>query len=170
MENMPTPSSRPVPTGVAGPGGHEPSDVRLRVPVVSIIVLTVVMAALMFMLRGLLAMLGEASTATAAGPSGPTLIMPAAEAHPQPPNPRLEVVSDATIKAVRAHEQYEMTHGAWIDRQRGLVRIPIDQAIEQVVAGGHGVPASLPATRPDVIDPHYAPPTTQQPQNPGELQ
>jgi hypothetical protein len=68
-----------------------------------------------------------------------------AQAHPAPPEPRLETTGDAVITAVRARDQKILTTYAWDDDARTLVRIPVDRAIDLVVAAGNGVPTTLPA-------------------------
>jgi hypothetical protein len=44
------------------------------------------------------------------------------------------VLADTTLKAFRAHEN-ELMHGyTWTDKEKGIVRIPIEQSMAMVVA------------------------------------
>ena len=63
----------------------------------------------------------------------------------QPPEPRLQVRPAADLVKVRAQEEAALSSYAWIDAQSGLVRIPIDRAIELVAERG------LPA-RPQAVE------------------
>ncbi|HYV51483.1 MAG TPA: hypothetical protein VE910_06230 [Dongiaceae bacterium] len=56
------------------------------------------------------------------------------------PNPKID--------ELHAHEQQVLHSYGWVDRQKGIVHIPIDQAMELMVReSGHGVPQSAPATQ-----------------------
>lgn len=50
--------------------------------------------------------------------------------------PRLEVNPAGDLAAFRAGEQRALGSYGWIDRAHGVVRIPIDQAMHDVAAGG----------------------------------
>lgn len=54
----------------------------------------------------------------------------------QPPEPRLQVTPATDLKKVRAEEDAALHSYAWIDPQSGLVRIPIDRAIDLLVERG----------------------------------
>lgn len=58
-----------------------------------------------------------------------------------PPEPRLQVVPAADLTSVRVREDSILTTYGWIDRKSGLVRIPIDRAIE--VLAERGLPARV---------------------------
>jgi hypothetical protein len=49
---------------------------------------------------------------------------------PQPPQPRLQIDPKADEQRLRAAEQERLNGFGWIDRDRGIVRIPIDRAME----------------------------------------
>jgi len=55
-----------------------------------------------------------------------------------PPQPRLLVNEPEDLKEVRAGEDQTLSTYGWADQQHTHVRIPIDKAIDQVVA--HGLP------------------------------
>jgi hypothetical protein len=58
---------------------------------------------------------------------------------PPPPEPRLDEVSGAQLRALRAAEDRILNDTAWVDRQSGVARIPIDQAIDLLAE--HPLPA-----------------------------
>jgi hypothetical protein len=62
---------------------------------------------------------------------------PMAAAAPQaPPPPRLQTAPARDLKALRALEDELLHHYGWVDRQAGVVRIPIERAIELVLSEG----------------------------------
>lgn len=54
----------------------------------------------------------------------------------QPPEPRLQVSPAADLAHIRAEEEALLNRYEWIDPKGGLVRIPIDRAMELVAARG----------------------------------
>jgi hypothetical protein len=53
-----------------------------------------------------------------------------------PPPPRLQVSASAELQAFRANEEAKLHSYGWIDRTAGVVRIPIEQAMDAVVSNG----------------------------------
>jgi hypothetical protein len=53
-----------------------------------------------------------------------------------PPEPRLQTSPPADLAAMRAQEDEILTHYAWIDRDAGVVRLPIRRAMELVASEG----------------------------------
>ena len=47
---------------------------------------------------------------------------------PQPPAPRLEIKPRESLDALHAHENAALGNYGWVDRDRGIARIPIDRA------------------------------------------
>ena len=60
--------------------------------------------------------------------------VPAANEQPKPPLPWLQENPEGELKKFREDEDRFLGQAAWIDRQQGRVRIPIDLAME-IVAG-----------------------------------
>jgi hypothetical protein len=61
----------------------------------------------------------------------------AKQAQPQiPPEPRIEVEPYQQLLTVRAREDHVLSSYAWIDKQDGIVRIPIDQAMDELAKKG----------------------------------
>src|SRR5689334_15131878 len=53
-----------------------------------------------------------------------------------PPEPRLQIAPAGDLARLRAEEERALNTYYWIDRDRGVVHIPIDEAMKQVVARG----------------------------------
>jgi len=63
-----------------------------------------------------------------------------------PPEPRLQVEPIEDLRAMEAETDRLLGGYAWVDRERGLVRIPIERAMEIVAergAGGGGAPEGV---------------------------
>jgi hypothetical protein len=50
--------------------------------------------------------------------------------------PRLQINPPGDLAVHRAAEQRELAGYGWVDRQRGTVRIPIEQAMRDIAASG----------------------------------
>jgi hypothetical protein len=65
------------------------------------------------------------------------------------PEPQLQKTPILDLKAMRAEEDKLLNGYAWVDQPKGVVRIPVAQAIE--VLAKRGLPArSVPAAAPEV--------------------
>jgi hypothetical protein len=49
---------------------------------------------------------------------------------PQPPAPRLQVAPKADLDRLHASENEQLGSYAWVDRDKSIVRIPIDRAVQ----------------------------------------
>lgn len=62
---------------------------------------------------------------------------PAANTEAEPKGvPRLQLAPDVDLQAFRAREDAELNSYGWIDRTKGVVRIPIERAMDLVVQRG----------------------------------
>ena len=59
-----------------------------------------------------------------------------AETRPQFPEPRLQVAPQVDRTTMRAHEDEELKTYGWVDRKTGVVRIPIERAMDLLVRKG----------------------------------
>ncbi|MFL5267845.1 MAG: hypothetical protein ACJ8AH_14820 [Stellaceae bacterium] len=50
--------------------------------------------------------------------------------------PRLQIDPAADLAAYRAAEERQLTGYGWVDKQRGIVRLPIGEAMRDVAAAG----------------------------------
>jgi len=64
-----------------------------------------------------------------------------------PPEPRLEEHPGEDLERLRKEEARRLESYGWIDREKKVLRMPIDRAIDQVIR--RGVPARAPARSPD---------------------
>jgi hypothetical protein len=69
---------------------------------------------------------------------------------PLPPPPRLETQSGQVSMPFLASENLILNSYAWVDRSQGIVRIPIDRAMDLIVESG--LPARPPAQSRDFSD------------------
>jgi hypothetical protein len=53
-----------------------------------------------------------------------------------PPEPRVEVEPWQQLQTVHAREDHILTSYAWVEKKEGVVRIPIDQAIDELSKKG----------------------------------
>jgi hypothetical protein len=60
----------------------------------------------------------------------------AAQENRNPPEPRLQTTPREDMRALRAHEDEVLTTYGWVDRNAGIVRIPIEEAMKIVVQKG----------------------------------
>ncbi len=85
--------------------------------------------------------------------------LPIAEhGNPLPPKPRLQESPARDLKALRAREDWEMNHYYWIDKGKGRVAMPIDQAM-QIIAQ-RGIPPQNTSPNPTLTPPQAGSRTT----------
>jgi hypothetical protein len=56
--------------------------------------------------------------------------------HITPPGPRLETDAEGDLQKFRAGEERRLNAYYWIDKQKGVVHIPIEQAMKKLAATG----------------------------------
>lgn len=120
-------------------GAHEKTDVDIGPLLkfaVGLTLLTVVSALLM-------AWLFSAFSESAKQADLPA--SPLAALRQPPPMPRLQVAPSVDMRALRAEEDAALHSYAWIVRESGLVRIPIERAMELTLQRGLPVRAQSPA-------------------------
>jgi hypothetical protein len=110
--------------------GHELRDVRYGAvygAAGGVILLVVVAFALMW---GMLQLLVWREDVT----SPPASPLAQSYARREPPEPRLQVDPIGDLAALRAREAAQLNGYGWVDRQAGVVHIPIERAMELLVA------------------------------------
>ena len=80
---------------------------------------------------------------------------------PLPPPPRLQTEPFETIKDLRRAEQRMLDRYQWVDRNAGIVRIPVDRAME--IVAERGLPHRGGASAGDEGDAPQAPPAAEGP-------
>ena len=53
-----------------------------------------------------------------------------------PPGPRLQTDSQAELQRVRAEEERKLNTYYWVDKQKGIVHIPIEDAMKKLATTG----------------------------------
>lgn len=110
--------------------GHELRDVRVRPIVLAAIGLALM---LVVTLAGM-ALLFDRLAAREARRGAPVSPLAPAAGRREPPEPRLQAAPIRDLKELRAEEQAILESYAWIDRDAGIVRIPIERAMERLAA------------------------------------
>jgi len=106
--------------------GHEERDIRLR-PIIVAGVSLALLAGLTFLAMWLLFDYLDARQARF------DVTPPLIEARQPPPEPRLQVSPQQDLQAMLAAERARLHSYGWVDRQAGIVRIPIERAMEILV-------------------------------------
>ena len=81
-------------------------------------------------------------SARAARHAAPAFPLAATEERRLPPEPRLQTNPRGDLAALRAQEERTLTTYGWVDKNAGIVRIPIDEAMKLIVQ--RGLPARPP--------------------------
>ncbi len=63
-----------------------------------------------------------------------------------PPQPRIQVHPGRDLRQVRALEDEHLNHYAWIDRSRGIARVPIDRAMVLWLQSNAGAVTNVPTS------------------------
>lgn len=111
----------------------EPDRVSVGPIVKFAVTLTVVSLVTMVLVWGLFRLLEARTRATEAGPTPVEAERPRTAEQKLPPAPRLEIDATASLARLRAEENARLTSYGWVDKPAGIVRIPIDRAIELMV-------------------------------------
>ena len=111
---------------------HEHSDVDIRAILGFGAGLTVVAAVIHLLMWVLLGYFESA----AAKPAPRMYPLAAAQSDRVPPEPRLQVNPREDLAALREREDTALRSYGWVDRNAGIVRIPIDEAIKLTLERG----------------------------------
>ena len=125
---------------------YETRDVKLRPLVVFIAglaIVGIVVYLVVFLMLRLFS--GQAATedARVAPSSAVSRPAPVPGEERLPPAPRIQVNPAADMNALRRQDAAVLTMYGWVDRQAGIVRVPIDVAMTQILDEG------LPVRQPD---------------------
>jgi hypothetical protein len=118
--------------------GHELSDLNPNKIFWSGVGLAIVIALVVVMMYGLFHYFYRSETRRRPPPS------PLSFGAEPPPEPRLLTRPGADMAALRAEEDQILNSYGWIDRERGIVRVPIDRAI--ALLAERGLPTRAEAT------------------------
>ena len=107
--------------------GHERREVSVRLIVVSLGFLAVATFLVFLLVIGIFRYFYSTySTEEATRLAQPVI----------PPQPRIEVAPYEGLQQLRAREDHVLNSYAWINKETGTVRVPIDRAIDMLAAKG----------------------------------
>jgi hypothetical protein len=107
--------------------GHEQSEVSVRLIVVSLAFLAVTTAIVLVLVVGIFRYFYDTNrTGEVEKLTRPVI----------PPEPRIEVAPYEQYQRLRAQEDHVLNSYAWVDKENGVVRVPIDRAIDLLSAKG----------------------------------
>lgn len=122
--------------------GHEHREANVRIIIETVIGLVIAVTVICVFIWGLFNLYKHN-----AGGSAQRLNAMAAPSQ-LPPGPRLQVKPYEELQALRKREEEVLNSYGWVDQRNGIVHIPIDQAMDQVVSklpvraqGGQNAPA-----------------------------
>lgn len=110
--------------------GYERTDVRLR-PIAVLTLILVVASIVSFVAAVVMFDALESREAAADKP-----VSPLAEPNPLPPDPRLQQVPQLDLNAYERRNRERLESYQWIDRDGGVVRIPVERAMELLIERG----------------------------------
>lgn len=108
---------------------HEASDVSVKGILRFGIVLTITAVVIHVVLYFLLLYYDRRET-----PAPEALRLPRVEE--PPPDPRLRVTPRADLAAMRKAEEHVLQSYGWVDREKNIVRVPIERAMQAIVKRG----------------------------------
>jgi hypothetical protein len=111
---------------------YEERDVTLR-PIGIVAVALVVLVIATF---GLMRVLDLGLDTREAARSRPASPLAETYGRQEPPSPRLQTDPRRDLAALHAREDAQLKHYGWIDRPSGRVRVPVERAMELLVAEG----------------------------------
>lgn len=77
-------------------------------------------------------------------------VSPFANSRTLPPEPRLQVAAPRDLKQYKEEQDKLLNSYGWVDQQNGIVRIPIDEAMNLLIQRGLPVRGAAPAKKPGV--------------------
>jgi hypothetical protein len=125
---MDTPKPPATPTETDQPG-HETRDMNLRAIIIFLVSLTILIILSLAAVGGLLAVLTNQQ-------AGREITLPPLAQSQEPPEPRLQPSPRQELQALRAKETETLTTYGWVNKEAGVVRIPIERAMELALERG----------------------------------
>ncbi len=113
--------------------GEIDREIGLKGIVWSVAVLVIVALVVHFLIWGLLRGFGNLDDRR------DVRLSPIESASPQPaefPEPRLQTNQELDLQAVHDEENLRLQHAGWVNRQQGVLRVPVDVAIEVIAKRG----------------------------------
>jgi hypothetical protein len=117
-------------------GGHERRDVRFKPLVIAAVALVTALIVAVIGMERLFVYL-SARQAARSEPASPLV----ASRREAPPEPRLQTEPLKDLQQLRDHEEAVLGSYGWVDRAAGVVRIPIERAMEITLERAPKTPA-----------------------------
>jgi hypothetical protein len=133
-------SAHPQSTQSAPHGGVEPSDASFKGVVFFLVGLAIAGILIHIGLGHMFRNLQEKAKQSDRLAMREQVVPAIAASHTYFPNPREQFSPRLDLQALRAQEDAELKNYGWIDKKAGVVRIPIDRAME--LMGQRGLPGS----------------------------
>lgn len=111
-------------------GGYERTDASPRGLLYFALIMASILAAIALSLIGLFNHFEKAEN------PGSFVAAPFAGTRPLPPAPRIQTDPGADMQSYRQSQENLLNTYGWIDRQNGIVRMPIDRAMELLIERG----------------------------------
>ena len=108
--------------------GYEPTDADVKAILVIVLIVVAVVCIFAAALGGMIVLFGTEAERPQVGPF--------AHARIEPPPPRLEAAPKQALEEVQHHEQQVLESYGWLDREAGIARIPIEQAMQLLATRG----------------------------------
>lgn len=125
----------------------EPSDINFTAVLLTGLGLLLALWAITVLIYPFFSYLNRARSETSQPP-----IAAARQGNPVPPEPRIQESPRRDLKAMRAYEDGLLNTSQWLDRSRGIISIPIDQAIR--IVAEQGIPPQPAPPGQTYFDPH----------------
>jgi hypothetical protein len=109
---------------------YETRDMNLRVVINSLIGLAVLVVVSLLLMWGLFYLL------LAERRSSIDIPLPPLAASQEPPEPRLQAVPKDELETLRLEEETLLNGYSWVNKEAGVVRIPIERAMELTLERG----------------------------------
>lgn len=124
--------------------GHEHREANLSIIIWGAVGLVVATIIIMVLVWGMFNILKKTDQTESAEQQVSPLAIPGQ----LPPEPRLQVRPYEELQVLRAHEEDVLSHYGWQDQKNGIVRIPIDKAMDIVARQGPYGGKLAPVTKP----------------------
>lgn len=124
---------------------HEDTDIDIKAMAIAAVVLTVMTAFCYAAVYATVTVLGKRADAADAVRAYP---MAVGQADRLPPMPRLQTDPKKDLRDLRAEEQLILDNYSWVDRNAGVVRIPIEDAMRLTLQRGLASRPAAPAAPP----------------------
>jgi hypothetical protein len=122
---------------------HEDTDIDIKAMAIAAVALAVMTAFCYVTVYVAIGVLGKREDALSAVKNYP--MAPTGSAEALPPLPRLQTDPKKELRDLRAEERAVLDSYGWVDRNGGVVRIPIDDAMRLALQRGFQSRAAAPA-------------------------